>query len=142
MLLKPYIFMLVFSELDQYLEEKTKTLKYTREETKAYINSIFKGFVSAQNDLSKQSITLKYIEAKNNYNFAQFQNLADWIFFIRSVYPASLTTSPDYYDNIAKNSYYTCYMMLNRQWILYEELADNFSYFVDNIKIDLPLHLI
>jgi len=40
--------------------------------------------------------------------------------------PGHLRDAGDYYENIARLSYYSCYKMVNRQWVLYQELADQF----------------
>lgn len=103
-------------------------------ETKAYINGIFVEFIKpGKKDLSNKSITLEYFKAKENYDFIRFQTLADWIFFIQSLYP-EYATNPEYYNTIAKCSYYKCYIILDRKWACFEELADRFDYFVEKIK--------
>lgn len=102
-------------------------------ETKAYIHGIFVEFIkSGKKDLSNKSITLEYFKAKETYNFIRFQTLADWIFFVQSLYP-EYATSSEYYNAIAKCSYYKCYVILDRKWACFEELADRFDYFVENI---------
>ena len=95
--------------------------------TKAYIISIFTKYNTAAFDLSKDSITLLYQEAKNKQDFNKFQNLGDWIFFANTWAPKHLChSSKDYYQTIGRLSYYSCYTLVNKQWKLYEELADNF----------------
>ena len=97
------------------------------QDTKAYITSIFSRHHSASFDLSKDSITLIFSEAKNNQDFATFQKVADWIFFSKSFTPEHLrAASEEYYYNIGKLSYYNCYKLINGKWRLFEELSDNF----------------
>lgn len=100
-----------------------------REDTKAYIIGIFSDFQrSAKNDLSKNSITLTFAKARSNHDFSIYQNLADWLFFSRVLFPEHLMdASEDYYVSIGRISYYSCYRLLNRQWLLYEELSDQFT---------------
>ena len=96
-------------------------------DTKAYITSIFSRYHSAAFDLSKDSVTLTFSQAKNNQDFSTFQNLADWIFFSKSFAPQHLrAASEDYYYNIGRLSYYNCYKLINGKWRLFEELSDNF----------------
>lgn len=100
-----------------------------REDTKAYIIGIFSDFQrSAKNDLSKNSITLIFAKARFNHDFSIYQNLGDWLFFSRVFFPEHLSNaSEDYYTSIGQISYYSCYRLLNRQWLLYEELSDQFT---------------
>jgi hypothetical protein len=42
--------------------------------------------------------------------------------------------SKDYYDTIARLSYYSCYKIINKQWRLFEELADNFPVIETQVK--------
>jgi len=96
-------------------------------DTKAYIISIYGKYRSAQFDLSKDSITLRFAQARNNQDFLTYQNLGDWIFFSNTLAPSHLKfASKDYYDTVARLSYYACYKLINRQWKLFEELSDNY----------------
>lgn len=111
--------------------------------TQTYIIDIFVDSVRGENDLSNQSLTLLYKQAIETASFEKFKNIGDWLFFIRSIYPEHLTgASEEYYENLARSSYYTCYTMLNRQWVLYEELADQFNILTNTIKksIRTPLN--
>lgn len=109
-----------------------------QQDTKAYIISIYVKYKSAEFDLSKDSITLQYAQARNKQDFLIYQNLGDWIFFANTVAPMHLQfASKDYYDTIARLSYYSCYRLINRQWKLFEELSDNFLFLEDQVKIRL-----
>ena len=138
MRIKSYTFMtgliLQNKEFERFFTNKINQTDISLRETKAYIQGIFTSYIRSENDLSKESITLQYIEANSRYDFAQFQNLADWVFFIRTVYPDSIKASPEYYNAIAQCSYYRCYIIMDRQWRCFEELADRFDYFVENIR--------
>lgn len=96
-------------------------------DTKAYIVSIFTKFKASNFDLSKDSVTLTYAQAKYNRDFFVFQNLGDWIFFTKAFAPQHLNhASEEYYQSIGRLSYYSCYQLINKQWKLFEELSDNF----------------
>lgn len=104
-------------------------------DTRAYIVSIYGKFKTTQFDLSKDSVTLLFAQGRNNQDFLAYQNLGDWIFFINTMAPEHLRyASKDYYDTIARLSYYSCYKLINRQWKLFEELADNFMYLEYQVK--------
>ena len=135
---------LVTNNLYKEFEAITQALKVSNEATRAYIFNIFASYMrSSANDLSTESLTLKYAEAKQEYSFEKFQSLGDWIFFTRSLFPTSLkNASLDYYDAIAQNSYYRCYKILDRKWILFEELADEFPNFVETISVESDLAIL
>lgn len=117
------------------MEDKLKNIR-CEAETKAYIKNIFKEYIRAEKDLSNSSITILYAKAKNNFKFEQFQNIGDYLFFIKSIYPDYLSgASQNYFDIIAQNSYYKCYLILNRQWKVFEELSDSFPHLVDQVQI-------
>jgi len=96
-------------------------------DTKAYITGIFSKYKDPSFDLSKDSVTIIYAQARDKQDFSQFQNLGDWIFFSKTFVPGVLHgASDEYYRTVGRMSYYTCYRMINRQWKLFEEMADNF----------------
>lgn len=122
-------------QFEDQFNQITQILKVSNELTRAYIFGIFKNKLYNTNDLSKDSLTIKYAEAKFSYEFEKFQILGDWIFFTKSIYPNSLNkASPEYYDSIAQNSYYKCYKLLDKKWIVFEELSDQFPYFTKCIS--------
>jgi hypothetical protein len=110
----------------KYFEEMLNDLE-CQQDTKAYIIGIFGKYKTAEFDLSKDSVTLLYSQARSKQDFLSYQNLGDWIFFANTIAPAHLQfASKDYYDTVARLSYYSCYRLINRQWKLFEELSDNF----------------
>lgn len=105
------------------------------EDTRAYIISVFSKYKNANFNLSKDNITLTYAQAHFNQDFFVFQNLADWILFTKTLYPSHLNAaSEDYYYNIGRLSYYSCYRLINRQWKCYEQLADCFIPLSEEIR--------
>src|SRR5271165_5391927 len=97
-------------------------------DTRAYIASIYGKYKTAQFDLSKDNATLLFCQARNKQDFLTYQNLGDWLFFTKSMFPAALkNASENYYDNIAQLSYYNCYRIV-KDWKIYEELADQYCY--------------
>jgi len=109
-------------------------------DTKAYIISIYGKYKSAQFDLSKDSVTILFAQARNNQDFLTYQNLGDWIFFANTLAPSHLHhASKDYYDTIARLSYYSCYKLIDRQWKLFEELADDFNTLESQVKNKLNI---
>lgn len=106
-----------------------------QKETQAYIISIYGKYRSSQFDLSKDSITLQFAQAREKQDFLAYQNLGDWIFFVNTLTPAYVHTGgKEYYDTIARSSYYSCYKIINRKWKLFEELADNFNSIESQVK--------
>ncbi len=96
-------------------------------DTKSYIIGIFGKYKNSEFDLSQHSVTLLFAQAREKQNFFVFQNIGDYLLFTNSVFPGHLKdANKDYYDTIARLSYYSCYRLINRQWPLYEELADQY----------------
>lgn len=107
--------------------EKTLHDITCQDDTKAYIVSIYGKYKTPDFDLSKDSITLLFSQARQKQDFSVYQNLGDWIFFANTLAPAHLkNASKEYYETIARLSYYSCYRLINRQWRLFEELADDY----------------
>jgi hypothetical protein len=118
--------------LIEYFSYLTKNLKYSQE-LNSYILSVL--IEIKRKDFSKDSLTLKYIEAQKAYNFELYQNLGDWILFCQVQMPGHLKNADDkYYHAIAQNCYYSCYKILNKQWKLFEELADLFPDIIINLN--------
>lgn len=116
---------LAYKNITNFFEEQLNDLE-CQPDTKSYIISIYDKYKSTQFDLSKDSITILFAQAKNNQDFLTYQNLGDWLFYTKSVFPEHLkNASENYYNSIAQLSYYTCYRMI-RTWKIYEELADKY----------------
>lgn len=94
--------------------------------TRAYItNLLAKPNEAAQ--VANCSLTLAWAAARWTSSFAEFQRVGDWVFFARVWAPEQLNAaSAAYYDAVARQSYYACYRLLNKQWPLFEELSDRF----------------
>ena len=128
---------IIRDNITQYFDELLIDLDCQRD-TKAYIVSIYGKFKSARFDLSKDSITLRFAQARSNQDFLTYQNLGDWIFFANTIAPDHLRfASKEYYDTVARLSYYSCYKLINRQWKLFEELSDNFNVLETQVKTKL-----
>lgn len=120
--------------ITNFFEELLIDLECQRD-TKAYIISIYGKYKSADFDLSKDSITLLFAQARHKQDFLTYQNLGDWIFFANTLAPYHLKfANKDYYDTVARLSYYSCYKLINRQWKLFEELSDNFLTLESRVK--------
>jgi hypothetical protein len=128
--------------ITDFFEDLLDDLECQRD-TKAYIISIYGKYKTSQFDLSKDSVTLLFAQARSNQDFLTYQNLGDWIFFSNTLAPDHLKfASKDYYDTVARVSYYSCYRLINRQWKLFEELSDNFLYLENQVKNKLsPIRL-
>lgn len=124
----------IHKNITYFFEEKLSDLQ-CHQDTKAYIISIFGKYKSASFDLSKDSVTLLFAQARIKHDFNIYQNLGDWIFFTNTIAPNHLrNASKEYYDTVARNSYYSCYMLINKEWKLFEELSDNFVKLESEVK--------
>lgn len=112
--------------ITNFFEEMLQDIQ-CQEDTKAYIVSIYGKYKTPDFDLSKDSLTLLYAQAQTKQDFSTYQNLGDWIFFSNTIAPKHLEhASKEYFDTLARLSYYSCYKLINRKWKLFEELSDNF----------------
>lgn len=115
-----------FKTIEKYFDEVLESLP-CEHATKAYIVSIYTKYRGVEHDLSKDSLTLLYAQAKEKQDFISFQDIGDWIFFANTITPNHLNNaSPEYYHTLARVSYYSCYRLIRREWKLFEELSDNF----------------
>jgi hypothetical protein len=114
-----------------------------QDDTKAYIVSIYGKYKTAEFDFSQDSLTLLFSQARNKQDFLTYQNIGDWVFFSNTWAPAHLRfASKDYYVTLAQLSYYSCYRMTNKQWKLFEELADNFNSLEDQVREKIEVGLL
>jgi hypothetical protein len=128
-----------YKNITSFFEETLNDLQ-CGQDTTAYIISIFVKYKSAQFDLSKDSVTEQFCQARQNQNFLIYQNLGDWLFYTMTWAPAHLKfASKDYYDTIARLSYYSCYKITKNQWHCYEELADNLLFLEEQVKNKLSI---
>ncbi len=125
--------LLKIENLASYFSKQIKINK-CQQTTQAYVVEIF----SRECPIITESLTLAYSEARAECSFKNYQCLADSILYIKSLYPEYLcNASPEYYDALAQNSYYSCYKLINKQWKLFEELADLFPQIIKEIRNSL-----
>jgi hypothetical protein len=109
-------------------------------DTRAYIVGIYGKYQHTNFDLSKDSITLLFSQARQKQDFSIYQNIGDWIFFANTWAPKHLKfASKEYYDTIGRLSYYSCYKLINKKWKLFEELADDFIKLEHQVEKKLQL---
>lgn len=121
--------------LSLFFAEKLGSLNCD-ETTRGYITGIFIDYAKMTNDLSTAgSITVLYAEARNQQSFQKLNNIADWLFFTQSMFPQHLCgASKDYYYSIAQLSYYSCYKLTNKRWLVFERLSDDFPYLTHQVR--------
>lgn len=121
--------LIVLSNMQEYFKSRLDRLALNcSPESKSYII----GLLSRPLDEfgSRQSVTLVYAKK----NFESYQKVGDWILLSKSIYPDSLTgASSEYYDSLAQISYFKCFILLNKRWKIFEELADIFP----NLTLEL-----
>jgi hypothetical protein len=120
--------------LSSFFDEQLEDIE-CHQDTRAYIVSVFDKYKNIKDDLSDASITLLFSQARNKQDFITFQKIGDYVFFCNTLAPNHLrSASKDYYDTVARLSYNYCYKLINRQWKLYQEMADNFNYLEYQVK--------
>ena len=120
--------------LIQYFKPMIDKLNYSSELNAYLLNVLVQ--INKSEDLSKDSLTIKFIEAQSKYNFQLYQAIGDWILFCQTYMPQHLNNAEEKYDNaLAQSSYYACYVILKRQWKLFEELADLYPNVVKDLRV-------
>lgn len=116
-------------------EEATNKLK-VQDTTKSYIVSTLINYKS--NYIIDIPICIKFSEATFNNDFKQFQEIADFILFAGSIYPAYFKNmNEEYFISLGQMSYLKCYKLINKQWKLYEELADKLPEVTRTINVNI-----
>lgn len=128
--------MVTFEGFDSFLDAKVD-VQTEYWETSAYIKSVLRKYIRADNDLSDQSIVLMWFDAKETSSFEKFQDIGDWVFYSSAWFPDSIKCDIDFYQSIGRSSYYRCYRFLKGSWPLYEEMADKFQQFVGVVQESL-----
>lgn len=125
---------LIYKNITSFFDEIISDIN-CHPDTRAYIVSIYAKYKSSEFDLSKHSVSLEFAQARSKHDFFIYQNLGDWIFFSNTTNPQHLKfASKEYYDTVARLSYYSCYKLINKKWKLFEELADNLPNIEDQVK--------
>lgn len=122
----------IIQNLNIFFEEKTKNLTNYSNQTKAYITHMF----SSKHNIiyPHDSLTIIYAEAKSKQRFDLYQNVADWILFIKTFYPENLqNASQEYYNTLAQDSYYKCYKLI--KWELFQEISDKFPELINSLQL-------
>lgn len=116
-----------YGNLADFFKKNLEQLKCD-ETTKAYIVGLLSRAPQGEFNLAGRSITVSFANAKENYDFFAFQRLADYLFFTNAIFGQYLeANNTQYNEDIGRMSYYNCYRILKKQWIIYEDLADNFG---------------
>lgn len=127
-----------YINITYFFDELLSKLKCQRE-TKSYIISIYGKYKSSTFDLSKDSITLLFAQARQKQDFLIYQNIGDYIFFVNTMTSNHFNAaSKDYYDTLARLSYYSCYKIVDKKLKFYEEMSDKFITLEEEVKILLP----
>ena len=104
-----------------------------RRDTASYIEGVFLSNIRMQsNFLGNSSIVLAYSKAKTTCNFDLYQSIGDWALWSNSMF--SNLEYQDVYKTLGRLSYYSCYSLLRKEWILYEELADDLPRIIERLK--------
>ena len=100
--------------------------------TKAYIVKT----LSKPTKEYQHSIALAFSQAQSTHRFESYQAIGDWI-LIRNSIIAPKEEYQELHYVVGSICFYHCYKLLNREWKLYEELADNLSSIINQLQSSL-----
>lgn len=93
------------------------------EEARAYIINVFQRFAtSTDGDMSKKSLVVSLLEAKERHDFVAFQKLGDWALWSSSCAIGDKAVL----EFVGTESYAACHRMV-RSWNVFKELSMSFS---------------
>lgn len=105
------------------------------QDAKCYIAGVLFNFVKPTSDeIITESVVLQFINAQDKPEFHKFQYIADWLLWIGCVYPSTYDLHGNTYTCIAQTSYHRCWIMMNRSWPVFKELADDIQNIVSECK--------
>ncbi len=122
------------SNFSEYFNNRVKNLN-CRKDTASYIANTLQNYKNSVYDFQNKSLTLIFAEAKFNFSYKLFQDLADYILFMEATFPGSLkSATQEYYWSLAQTSYYKCHILLNKSWPLLEEISDLFPQIIKQLN--------
>lgn len=124
----------LYRSLNDFFSARLESLECD-EKTRAYIVSVLAKYKTASNDYSKDSLTSLYAAARFRQDFLMYDQLGSWIFYCETFFPEHLNSaSKSYYYDIGMLSYDACFKLINRKWLLYQELAHNFVHLSNSTR--------
>lgn len=105
---------------EEWFRERIEVIPHSPE-LKAYVVGVLKRFVVAPFDLPSNSVVIAYANAKFSGDFVKFQQLGDWILWQRSFMPTQ--DHVEIIERVGMESYQSCYVLLRKQWKVYQELS-------------------
>jgi hypothetical protein len=106
-----------------------------RPDTLAYVVGLMTTIDSKPNvSLVTGSIVLAFAEARSIPTFDRFQRIGDHVLWVTTMCPAFFAGNEDVSETIGRLSYQTCHRLMNRQWPLYEELADDLPTIAKSVR--------
>ncbi len=119
-------------KLDSWFAERLQTLNYG-ENTRAYVASVLAKFHPNKDILTNSSIVLSFNAAKLHGDFVAFQRIGDYVLWVDSIFPQHINENKEIIELIGRMSYYRCHHIMRKQWLVFEELADEFPNIVNDI---------
>lgn len=108
-----------------------------RPDTRAYITGVLARFRSDQVMVRGESVVLEFHLAKQRGDFVSFQRIGDWVLWVGSIHPSYIDENRNVVETIGRLSYHTCHRMMNKKWVLFEELADDLSRITHDVRASL-----
>ncbi len=119
--------------LDDWFRQRFEAL-HVSHEARAYLTSLFATQMrSCDGDMSRSSIVLSYATARLKGDFVSFQRIGDWVTWGLSTVPQSFEAKEVVVD-LGRLSYYACWRLTNREWKVFEEMADTLPLLSERIR--------
>jgi|SRR5579863_3065113 len=122
------------SRIQDHFASKLDGLPHSPETVAYVVGVLGKKKWAAEDDLSRQSILLAYMDAMERGDFITFQRIGDWVLFIDSVMPNYFEGTREFVENVGRLSYLRCFRLMGNSWRVYEELADELPKLVVSVR--------
>lgn len=129
------------SKLDEWFFENLEGISCS-DDARAYVAGVLAAFRSAKNDLGNESVSIAYLEAKQQGEFGRYQRVGDWILWTSVIHPKRFDVDRSLYESLVSLSYDACDRILMRKWKLYNELARNFTTISKDTRCKLEGNLV
>ena len=120
-------------KLDAWFADKLGTLN-CREDTRAYVSGVLSKFHPNKDSLTNDSIVLAFNDAKLCGDFVAFQRIGDYVLWADSVFPEHTAKNKELVVLLGRLSYYRCHHIMKKQWLVFEELADDLPRIILDIR--------
>lgn len=124
------------TRLDDWFIERLANIDYS-EMAKAYVAGVLSSVKTTSVFSRHESLVLAFDTAKRTNSFELFQRIGDWVMWAEVMDPDIIEEHRSVTEATAQLSYYACSKILQNQWPVYVELANNLPELVVAVRAQI-----